>query len=78
MELKGGVEELWSSVYDLMDADANGHIDIHEFLLANSIASTGTIETKVGWMFSLFDEDKSGTLEENEVKNCKPIKIINQ
>jgi Ca2+-binding EF-hand superfamily protein len=41
-----------------MDADGNGYIDIHEFLLANSIASTGSIETKVGWMFSLFDEGK--------------------
>ena len=68
LESKGGVKELWSSVYDLMDADGNGHIDIHEFLLANSIAATGSIETKVAWMFSLFDEDKSGSLDEEEVK----------
>eukprot|EP01080_Neovahlkampfia_damariscottae_P002638 gene2638-3835_t len=69
LEFKGGVKELWSSVFDLMDSDENGYIDINEFLLANSIAATGSIETKVAWMFNLFDEDKSGTLEEDEVKN---------
>ena len=54
-------------VYDESDGDAEGAIDMKEFLLGVANFSSMTRPQKCDLVFELFDEDKNGTLTVEEL-----------
>eukprot|EP00164_Ancoracysta_twista_P007315 GFYU01010359.1.p1 GENE.GFYU01010359.1~~GFYU01010359.1.p1 ORF type:complete len:185 (+),score=60.83 GFYU01010359.1:126-680(+) len=55
-------------LFHLFDKDSNGKIDFKEFLIGMAnLSSTGDIEEKVKFAFSLYDKDGSDTISKEEI-----------
>ena len=44
----------------IFDSDGNGFLDFKEFLMAIDIATCQTEESKLAWVFKLYDVDNDG------------------
>lgn len=51
----------------MLDLDDNGTIDSYEFMCALGMLSHGSIDDKANLIFSLYDRDKSGLLDVEEM-----------
>ncbi|CAH1784584.1 unnamed protein product [Owenia fusiformis] len=70
----GRAKSFYQHVFRTFDADDSGNIDFKEFLLAISITQSGNPEQKLDLAFKLYDIDRNGMIEEDEM--CEIIKAI--
>ena len=58
----------------MLDMDGSGSVDSYEFMCAMALLAHGTLEEKSDLIFGLYDFNKSGILEQDELKalmiNC--------
>jgi Ca2+-binding EF-hand superfamily protein len=71
---KGDIKKFFSCsnhevdvIMELLDLDGNGSIESYEFMCAMAMLAHGTIDEKAELVFNLYDKDKSGLLEKNEM-----------
>ncbi|GAM26384.1 hypothetical protein SAMD00019534_095590 [Acytostelium subglobosum LB1] len=53
----------------------SGSIDFKELVVSMSIIGKGTPEEKLGFMFDVYDKDKSGTLEASEIDDLSQTMV---
>ncbi len=63
----GEPKDFSNYVFKLFDKDNSNTIDFHEFILALSITSRGSLEEKLNWSFQLYDLNKDGKIDYNEM-----------
>ena len=51
----------------IFDSDGNGFLDFKEFLMAIDIATCQTEESKLAWVFKLYDVDNDGFIDIDEM-----------
>ena len=51
----------------IFDSDGNGFLDFKEFLMAINIATCQTEESKLAWVFKLYDVDNDGVIDVGEM-----------
>ena len=51
----------------IFDSDGNGFLDFKEFLMAINVATCQTEESKLVWVFKLYDVDNDGVLDIDEL-----------
>ena len=51
----------------IFDSDGNGFLDFKEFLMAIDIATCQTEESKLAWVFKLYDVDNDGVIDIEEM-----------
>ena len=51
----------------IFDCDGNGFLDFKEFLMAIDIATCQTEESKLVWVFKLYDVDNDGIIDIDEM-----------
>ena len=56
-------------IFRSQDKDQSGEIDYIEYLIAISVISRGSIREKLRMSFEIFDLDKNGTIDQNEMKS---------
>ncbi|KAM9997267.1 hypothetical protein ACTFIZ_006694 [Dictyostelium cf. discoideum] len=62
-------------MFTLFDSDGNGVIDVKEFITALYLMTKAPTLDKLGFFFDLFDSDKSGYLEREEVDKLVNIVV---
>jgi Ca2+-binding EF-hand superfamily protein len=67
-------ERFCDLVFQVFDTDSNGYIDFGEFLIAFWIRSRGSLKDKLGWLFDLYDVDRSGFITPWELS--KTLKFV--
>ena len=58
----GDADKFSSHIMRIFDSDGNGFLDFKEFLMAIDIASCQTEESKLAWVFKLYDVDNDGVI----------------
>ena len=58
----GNVSSVSNRVFEVLDTDASGHIDWHEFLVGISVLVEGSPKKVLQLAFNLFDNNRNGTL----------------
>jgi len=66
--LKGCDDATFKSMFKVFDADGSGTVSFKELATAMSLLGKGTAETKLGFLFDMYDGDKSGHLEKKEME----------
>lgn len=56
-------------VFDMVDIDNDGQLDFNEFLLASALVCSFSKDELLGFIFETFDEDNSGIISVDELKN---------
>ncbi|KAI6201101.1 Kv channel-interacting protein 1-like isoform X2 [Aphelenchoides besseyi] len=56
-------------VFNSLDSDGRGHITFEEFIISLSVMTRGSIEEKLNWVFSLYDENKRNFIGQEEIIN---------
>ena len=59
--------EFSSHIMRLFDCDGNGYLDFKEFLMAIDIATCRTEESRLAWVFKLYDVDNDGVIDVDEM-----------
>ena len=63
----GDTERFASHIFRAFDLDKSNSVDFHEFLIGLSMTSTNSSpQTKLEWIFQVFDIDGNGLLTRNE------------
>lgn len=63
----GDAERFASHIFRAFDLDKSNSVDFHEFLIGLSMTSTSSSpQTKLEWIFQVFDMDGNGLLTRNE------------
>ena len=57
------------SLFRVFDKDKSGNLSFDEFLQAKQVTNLDTPEEKLNWIFTAFDEDGSGFIDVDEVRN---------
>ena len=55
-------------IFRCQDKDNSGEIDFVEYLIAISVITRGSIREKLRMSFEIFDLDKNGTIDQDEMK----------
>ncbi|KAN0045040.1 hypothetical protein ACTA71_006568 [Dictyostelium dimigraforme] len=63
-------------MFTLFDSDGNGVLDVKEFITALHMMTKAPVVEKLGFFFDVFDADKSGYLEREEVDKLVNV-IVN-
>ena len=59
--------EFSSHIMRVFDSDGNGYLDFKEFLIAIDIATCQTEESRLAWVFKLYDVDNDGVIDVREM-----------
>ncbi|XP_052774737.1 neuronal calcium sensor 2-like [Mya arenaria] len=72
---KNGVKALAENIFTAFDTDNSGFVDFEEFLVGLSITEASLADVdkesklkKLKWAFNVYDKDKSGTIDRNEMR----------
>ncbi|EGC37264.1 hypothetical protein DICPUDRAFT_150187 [Dictyostelium purpureum] len=60
-------------MFKAFDSDGNGNLDFKEFTTALYLMTKAPVEEKLGALFDIFDEDRSGTLSQKEVEKMVTV-----
>ena len=68
----GRAKEFADAIFHSFDADGNGTVDFEEFLVGLSLSDSvckdrKTWLQKLHWAFNVYDKDRSGTIDKNEM-----------
>ncbi|KAN0018522.1 hypothetical protein ACTFIU_011140 [Dictyostelium citrinum] len=63
-------------MFTLFDSDGNGVMDVKEFITALYLMTKAPTLDKLGFFFDLFDSDKSGYLEREEVDKLVNVVVL--
>eukprot|EP01097_Dermamoeba_algensis_P011373 TRINITY_DN8804_c0_g1_i1.p1 TRINITY_DN8804_c0_g1~~TRINITY_DN8804_c0_g1_i1.p1 ORF type:complete len:711 (-),score=150.68 TRINITY_DN8804_c0_g1_i1:291-2423(-) len=67
VHLQGGRTEFWEDIFNQFNSSGTSEVSIREFITGLALTSEGTVETKLKWAYKMYDVDKSGFLEKNEL-----------
>lgn len=56
-------------VFSTLDHEDSGIITFEDFVIGLSILVRGTLEEKVRWMFTLYDQDRDGYISREEMED---------
>jgi Ca2+-binding EF-hand superfamily protein len=68
-ESKDHVRDVAEHVFRAFDSECSGYISFNEFLVAYALTNRGDMRKKLDYAFELYDEKKSGYLNQDEVKD---------
>lgn len=63
----GDGEKFSKHILRIFDSDGNGFLDFKEFLLAIDIATCNTEQSRLDWVFKLYDVDNDGVIDVKEM-----------
>ena len=66
-EQRGSIKAFAGTVFDLIDDSGDGNVDFEEFMSAISVLVKGGRKEKLQWIFNLYDADKSGKIDLEEL-----------
>lgn len=64
---KENIAEFCSHIFRSFDEDNSGYLDFRNFMLAIDVTSNGNVEDKLRWSFRVYDIDKDGEIDLNEM-----------
>ncbi|RNA31687.1 Neuronal calcium sensor 2 [Brachionus plicatilis] len=62
------LEKISNFVFRAFDLDQNGTIDFNEFMISYSLTTRGDLKQKLEYSFNVYDSDKNGYLDRDELK----------
>ena len=69
-ESKERIKDVSNHVFNAFDKnECTGHIKFNEFMLAYSLTNHGDMRRKLEYSFDLYDVNKTGYLEKNDIKD---------
>lgn len=64
---KKNSEDFYKLAFHAFDRDNSGIIDFPEFIVAFNIISNGDMKKRLEWMFEVFDLNKDGVIDKQEI-----------
>lgn len=62
------INDVTEQVFRAFDSECTGYISFNEFMVAYALTSRGDMRKKLEYAFNLYDVDKTGYLEKDEVR----------
>ena len=56
-------------MFRVFDEDNSGNLNFFEFLQADNVTNLDSVEDKLSWVFTAFDEDGGGTIDVEEIRD---------
>lgn len=66
-EPKERLMDIAAFVFNAFDKDEDGFLNFDEFIIGFAVTSEGKLEQKLDYAFSLYDTDRNGYLDKNEI-----------
>ncbi|CAF0944752.1 unnamed protein product [Didymodactylos carnosus] len=61
------IEHVVNAIHKCFDTDNDGKVDFKEFVIGFLLTTKGTIEEKLDYTFQLYDLDKDGYIDQEEI-----------
>ena len=57
------------SLFRVFDDDNSGSLNFFEYLQADNVTNLNTVQEKLNWVFTAFDQDGGGSIDVDEIRD---------